>query len=359
MRISLVTYTYNDHASVEELLLQSASWGMPFAEILVVDDGSALPFPERDCLRVVRLLDNKGPGQAKRIGLAAATGDVVLSLDADMRLSPHWLRAALRHLADPTVGIVGATILPALTDTYLSRALYGISRMERREKKDAEVFFLPGAVWLFRRRMWEETGGLAGYDAPSHEDYWISRMLRERGLRLIAADSHAAYEKRRLTRLAYCRRQVRYFAPSVAAVASRQGILPALHHCETALAHALAYAARSGEAAILYIELLHVAHLLTEVARINPDLFPDGTRPAAGALAFVRDFPRLFALLRDDLALLGIPETSPSPMPFLEAFFSPLRESGFLPALEAVWADKLRAEDATADFDGHYLEKRS
>jgi cellulose synthase/poly-beta-1,6-N-acetylglucosamine synthase-like glycosyltransferase len=356
MRISLVTYTRNDHAFVEELLLQSASWGMPFTEILVVDDASACPFPERGSMRILRLPENKGPGQAKRIGLDLATGDVVLSLDADIRLSPRWLRAALRHLADPSVGIVGATPLPALADTCLSRALYGISRLENREKKDVEVPFLPGAVWLFRRRMWEETGGLAGYDAPTHEDYWLSRMVREKGWRLIAADSHAVYEIRRLTRLAYCRRQTRYFASGVAAAASRMGLAPALEPFRTRLAYALAYAEHSGEAAILYIELLHITHLLAHIARIDPGLFLGAAHPAAGALAFARDFPKLLALLRDDLALLGLPETSPSPMPLLEEFCDPLRESGLLPLLETTWVDKLREEDAAAGFDAHYME---
>ena len=357
MRISLVTYTRNDHAFVEELLRQSASWGVPLAEILVVDDASAPPFPERDSLRVLRLAANKGPGQAKRLGLAAAKGDVILSLDADIRLSPGWLRSALRHLADPTVGIVGATILPALADTYLSRALFGMSRLEKREKKDVEVTFLPGGVWLFRRQVWEETGGLADYDAPAHEDYWISRRLRENGLRLISADSRAAYEKRRLTRHAYCRRQALYCAPGLAAAAARESLAAILGNLKKDLAPSLAYAARSGEAAIVYIELLRAAHLLAEVARINPDLFPGKTSPAAGALALAQDFPKLFALLREDLTLLGLaPETTPSPLPFLAECFDPLLKGGFLPLLDAVWVDKLREEDASTDFDAHYLQ---
>jgi hypothetical protein len=39
--------------------------------------------------------------------------------------------------------------------------------------------------------------------------------------------------------------------------------------------------------------------------------------------------------------------------------FAPLQESGLFPLLEAVWVDKLREEDATIDFDAHYLDERS
>ena len=357
MRISLITYTYNDHAFAADLLRHLRSFGIPFHEILVVDDASAEPFPPQEGVRVLRLPENVGPGQAKRAGINAASGDVVLSLDADIRLSAPWLRHALQRLADAAVGVVGATILPALADNYLSRALHKIAE---RYAEDRDVSFLPGAVWLLRKQVWDALGGLEDFSRSTHEDVWFSRKVYQAGLTLVAADSHPVYEKRRLHRIPYCRRQVRYLAQPTAGAIAARGLGDALGHLRLKLDRCLEYAARSGEAGILYVECIRVSALLAAAAAELGTKSPLGTPQAvvAGAGYFLRDCPELSALFAADCAALGLPAPVPSaPCPPLEAFFAPLRHNGLLETLETVWAARFHEEDATPEkFDSHYLD---
>ena len=85
LAVTLVTYTYNDHALAAGLLAEAAAWeGVP-RECVVVDDGSAVPFAAPDTApapRVLRLSPNQGPARAKAAGIGAAESRFVLSLDA-------------------------------------------------------------------------------------------------------------------------------------------------------------------------------------------------------------------------------------------------------------------------------------
>jgi mycofactocin system glycosyltransferase len=122
--------------------------GVPVAEIVVVDDGSADPAPTaqvaaRHHARLVRREFSAGPAAARNAGLAAlrarasGQGDadqpqVIVFLDSDCELADGddpsvgrafvpdgpadgsgWLARLLAHLTDPAVGAVAPRILPA------------------------------------------------------------------------------------------------------------------------------------------------------------------------------------------------------------------------------------------------------
>lgn len=96
-RLSVVVPAYNEAATIERVLaLVSAQ--APHAELIVVDDASG---DETATLalacgaRVVRQAYNKGNGAAVKAGLRAATGDVVLILDADGQHDPADIQRVL------------------------------------------------------------------------------------------------------------------------------------------------------------------------------------------------------------------------------------------------------------------------
>ncbi|MEJ1156751.1 glycosyltransferase [Prosthecomicrobium sp. N25] len=102
-RVSAVVTTY-DHArflgeAIDSILAQTR----PADEIIVVDDGSA-DDPAAVVARYgapVRLIRqaNAGLSAARNTGLAAATGDMILFLDADDRLRPEMIARTLEALA--------------------------------------------------------------------------------------------------------------------------------------------------------------------------------------------------------------------------------------------------------------------
>jgi glycosyltransferase involved in cell wall biosynthesis len=109
--ISVVVPVYNEHESLRplaaELLPVVRSLGRP-AEVIFVDDGSqdgsfavleelAAAEPE---VRVVRLRRNFGKGAALMAGFRHASGDAVITMDADLQDDPTELPAMIDALED-------------------------------------------------------------------------------------------------------------------------------------------------------------------------------------------------------------------------------------------------------------------
>ena len=83
-------------------------------EVLVIEQGEApAPLPAPNAFEM-RQLHCKEPNAslARNIGLAEASGDIVLFLDDDVRISnPNFLKNHLRHYEDPTIpGVYGQVL---------------------------------------------------------------------------------------------------------------------------------------------------------------------------------------------------------------------------------------------------------
>ena len=105
MRYSIVIPVYNRPDEVNELLAGLCEQTCRDFEVLVVEDGSAIP-----CREVVESyagrLDlhyyeksNSGPGQSRNYGVERASGAYVIILDSDVVLPPDYLAAIDAELA--------------------------------------------------------------------------------------------------------------------------------------------------------------------------------------------------------------------------------------------------------------------
>lgn len=96
MKLSVIVITKNEAANLPDCLASVA-----FAdEVVVLDSGSqddTLAIARASGARVLQSADWPGFGPQKNRVLAAATGDWVLSLDADERVTPE-LRSEIEHL---------------------------------------------------------------------------------------------------------------------------------------------------------------------------------------------------------------------------------------------------------------------
>lgn len=112
MRVSVVVPVYNEEANLEEflrrLLAVMDGRGEPF-EVILADDGSrdrsleilkswAARRPDR--LRVIELSRNFGQHQAILAGFRDATGDVVVTLDADLQNPPEEIPKLLARFEE-------------------------------------------------------------------------------------------------------------------------------------------------------------------------------------------------------------------------------------------------------------------
>ncbi|MEP0545802.1 MAG: glycosyltransferase [Rhodothermales bacterium] len=105
------------------------------AEWLLVDDGSSddtaelLSSMAGATMQVLRHSRNRGRAAARNTGIAAATGEVLLFLDADMRPEPDFVRQhAIAH-SDPDV--IGVVSNPILEDLDLANPYHRYLRSRR------------------------------------------------------------------------------------------------------------------------------------------------------------------------------------------------------------------------------------
>src|SRR4051794_13438988 len=66
-------------------------------EVIVVDDGSRLPVSAPGADLVLRSAEARGVSPSRRIGAAAAKGEVLVWLDAHMSFADDWLHVMLPH----------------------------------------------------------------------------------------------------------------------------------------------------------------------------------------------------------------------------------------------------------------------
>lgn len=210
--LSVVTYTYNDHKFINQKLTSLLRFKSIISEIIVVDDASLHPFTLQagefsDLTKIIRHKENKGPAYSKKTGLNEAHGEYILSVDADIDFDSMWLFSSLEILNDDNIGLVGASIVNKDYGDSLSRALHIESLVNNDRCKSS---FAPGGLWLLKKTVYGQTGGLNGYNQPTHEDWFFSNKIVKMDLSLIINENGTVTQKRKLTRKASIKRDALY-----------------------------------------------------------------------------------------------------------------------------------------------------
>ncbi|NPD82862.1 glycosyltransferase [Prevotella sp. PINT] len=104
MKYSVIVPVYNRPDEVEELLASLARQSMKDFEVIIVEDGSAVPC-EDVCRKYAGRLDihyyskkNSGPGQSRNYGADRASGAFLLILDSDVVLPDGYMEAVDNEL---------------------------------------------------------------------------------------------------------------------------------------------------------------------------------------------------------------------------------------------------------------------
>jgi cellulose synthase/poly-beta-1,6-N-acetylglucosamine synthase-like glycosyltransferase len=186
--------------TVESLLAQEYTGEL---DVVVVDDGSPDATYERaqsafrEHRRVaVHRKENGGKASALNYGLARASGEIVVGLDADTVFRPDTVARLVRPLADPRVGAVAG-------NAKVGNRLNIVTRWQAVEyvtsqNLDRRAFSLlncitvvPGAVGAWRKSVVNEIGGFS--DQTLAEDQDLTLSVRRRGYRVAYADDAIAF----------------------------------------------------------------------------------------------------------------------------------------------------------------------
>jgi len=192
--LSVVVPAYRCAAYLQQCLhglqrsdLPRASW-----ELIVVDDGSpddTANVARAVADRVLRVADGpRGPAFARNLGARAATGAVLVFIDADVVVAPGTLRSFAAHFAaDPTLGAAfGAYDEEPVETNFISQYRNLLHRyVHTLHPGEADTFWAGcGAV---RRETFLAVGGFDAvrYPRPQIEDVELGYRLREAGARIL------------------------------------------------------------------------------------------------------------------------------------------------------------------------------
>jgi len=190
MTISIITPVRDGGVAFRRSLHSLLGTDPPAHEVIVVADGvtdGSDGWAEAAGARVVRLAEPDGPARARNAGARAATGDVLLFVDADV-LVPRDLvgRVADVLAAEPTVAAVIGSYDDRPDDPgFLSQYRNLLHHfVHQRSKTEASTFWCGcGAV---RRDVFLATGGFdEGYRDPAIEDIELGYRLRRSGHRIL------------------------------------------------------------------------------------------------------------------------------------------------------------------------------
>lgn len=113
----MIVPVFNGAETIEACLesLLALDYPAGHREFIIVDNASTDRTPEilscyRDKIRIT-LEAKKGPAAARNKGLRSAHHEIVAMTDADCVVDRQWLRKLVGPLHDPSIGLVGGTIL--------------------------------------------------------------------------------------------------------------------------------------------------------------------------------------------------------------------------------------------------------
>jgi cellulose synthase/poly-beta-1,6-N-acetylglucosamine synthase-like glycosyltransferase/peptidoglycan/xylan/chitin deacetylase (PgdA/CDA1 family) len=199
--VSIVVPAFNEASGIERAVRSLVSSSYPEFELIVVDDGSTdgtCELVERLGLPGVEVLRqaNGGKPAALNRGLAAASHEIVVMVDADTVFEPETLGKLVQPLADPKVGAVSGN-----TKVGNRRSLLGTWQhieyvmgfnLDRRLYDVLQCMpTVPGAIGAFRRRALDEIGGIS--DATLAEDTDVTIGLGRAGWRVVYAEDACAW----------------------------------------------------------------------------------------------------------------------------------------------------------------------
>ncbi len=205
--VSVVLAAYNEEAVIERTLHSILASRSDFHELIVVDDGSTDETSDR--VRRVARIDprvrlirqpNGGKAAALNRAIGEASGDVVLTFDADTVIASHTIRHLVEHFERDRAGTLGAVAgvvrVGNRTTNLITRwqALDYVSQIGlERSAQDAlgAISIVPGACAGWRREAVLRCGGFAADTLA--EDCDLALHLHRDGWRITQDDRARAF----------------------------------------------------------------------------------------------------------------------------------------------------------------------
>jgi glycosyltransferase involved in cell wall biosynthesis len=191
-RISAVVPNYNYGRFICDAINSLLTQTMPISEIIVVDDGSTdgsmdivrEHFGDVTRLRIIEMPANSGNvGGPRNVGIAAATGEFIITLDSDDMLEPEYAEVLFDCLkARPDAGVAYTGVKVHYENSGERWVVpnwpvpFEWDWSMQREPDGTPHNCIPTAS-MFRREMWQRAGGYdAGRTCAEDAEFWTRAL---------------------------------------------------------------------------------------------------------------------------------------------------------------------------------------
>lgn len=174
MKVSVVIPALNEEGNIEKCL-KSIRRQAQEVELILIDNGSEDNTPEiaRKYCDQVHIKPGYSLAEMRDFGARAATGDIIVTTDADCIATENWLKELVQPFQNPKVVAVGGKFRP-LNRNQLSRFYCWISAIIQ-----GFLHLFQGANMAYRKEVYLMSPGYAS--AKRAEDWNLSWHLRKFG----------------------------------------------------------------------------------------------------------------------------------------------------------------------------------
>jgi glycosyltransferase involved in cell wall biosynthesis len=186
---SVILPTYNRPQLLLTALQSIRTQGFPGTEVVVVDDCSAVPYPELQVadvsVKYFRLGKNSGVSAARNFAVAQATADWLVFLDDDDQLAPGYLQFLQQHIERDVGRQYGFywSSVSILGDGESTRTRTWPTRYNSREELFSHAISI-GASFGFavRRQLFLDVGGFDPRFPVAEDVELVTKLLAHEAL---------------------------------------------------------------------------------------------------------------------------------------------------------------------------------
>ena len=209
---SVVICTYNGSRTLRTTLEAMQRIEYSRMEVIVVDDGSSddsAAIAKEFDVRLVRTA-NRGLSNARNVGAAAASGDIVAYLDDDAWPDPHWLQYLADTFERTGCGAAGGPNVPPPAGVVAESVAHSPGGPIHVLVSDSEAEHIPGCNFAILTDVLDALGGFDPQFRAAGDDVDLCWRLQDGGYRIGFNPAAMVWHHRRTSVGAYLRQQRGY-----------------------------------------------------------------------------------------------------------------------------------------------------